>query len=532
MFLQRRRALKRLCSARMIRSTSSLAQLSPLVARTPRPVSDDAEAPPALPQDEVELSSSPPPKSSRWLKLGLAAGLGVVAAASLVGPAQVALQQVLPGSAAPSLSLVEQLRYQGYAGESAVQRQQVTQTMYDHLELFDSPTGRQDGKIGVSDLQRVAASQEVPAVARDSAQAVLADPVLMNSLDVAHGRRVDNLISDEDLQQALSYEQGGYLGSFVDVQRQLQTPIDGQTPFEFYAGGDDKFSWDDVYSAASSENAPEPFRVLARDLVANPTYMNGLDVASSTHDTGLVSLLQRSHYRDGVVSAQDLQNIAYSPLPETGLQFTLADQIALDQVLAGRAELSEDVFRNFYQTDRGNCASTAVIKAAMERFGSDIFSDVQKLDSGSYRITMQDGFQLDVSPGELEAAATAAHFHGDQPEAKSLATLSYASMAKRAWMMGHEGAQTYGHALLSLNNGEITPHVPTYLGLKERVHKVRRDEVQFTEGAVVYGNGHAYYVDKAQDGQLLGDKWGTALPWEGKTFVNEGELQDGAFVLR
>lgn len=516
----------------MIRSTSSLAQLSPLAPRAPRPGTATPDSSPSLPQDDVELSSARSPKSSKLLKLGLAVGLGVVAGASLIGPAQVMIQQILPGSAAPNLTLTEQLRYQGYAGESAVQREQVTRNIFDHLELFDSPWGRQDGKIGVGDLQRVAANPEVPAAARDSAQAVLADPVLMNSLDVANGRRVDNVISDQDLQQALTYEEGGYFGSFTDMQRRLQTPVEGQTPFEFFSGGDDRFSWEDVYSTAASESAPEPFRLIAQDLLANPTYLNGLDVASSTHDTGLVALLQRSHYRDGVISAQDLQNIAYSPLPESGTQFTLADQVALDEILAGRAELSEDVFRNFYQTDRGNCASTAVIKAAMQRFGSDIFTNVEKLESGTYRVTMQDGFQLDISPGELEAAATAAHFYGDQPEAKSLATLSYASMAKRAWMMGHEGAQTYGHALLSLNNGEITPHVPTYLGLKQRVQSIGRDEVPATEGAVVHGNGHAYFVDKAEDGQMLGDKWGTGVAWEGKTFVNEGELQDGAFILR
>lgn len=527
----------------MIRTDSRLTRLSPLASARP-PVRATASSP-QEPKDEVartpkstmERAEKPVrSKSHKLAKIGLGTALGVSALAGIMysGPIREVLMQYGPGSGAPGLSLTEQLRYQGYAGEAAEQRQQVTQTLLDNLDLFDSPSGHQDAKIGISDLQRVAADSDVAPAVRDSAQAVLADPVLLNSLDVARGDRVDHVISQGDLEQALDWEQSGYFGSFVDVERELKNDkVDDVSAFDYFdqlGKTDQKFSWDDLNLALSSDQTPDPFRDLARDLTLNPTYMNAFDVASARNSPTVVDLLfNHSQQRDGVVSAQDLDNIALAPIPEVGRQFTETDQAALNRVLQD-GKLGGDIFQDFYQTDRGNCASTAVIKMAMDRYGAHIFQDVQKLDNGNYRITMRDGFQEEISPGELEAAATAAHYHGQDPGTKGMATLSYAAMAKRAWMMGHEGAQTYGHALLSLNNGEITPQVPTYLGLKGHVHEISPSQVSHTQGAVVHGNGHAYFVDNV-DGTMYGDKWGTRTVWEGKTFVNDGELQKNAFII-
>lgn len=526
-------------NATMIQSVSQLSTLSPL-GRAPAP----ARKPPASEEPEDRLLLSPttpaeePPRKrgSGWKQAILGGALGVTVLASLAGaataPGQVLIQQILHPQG-QAQDLVGQL--QGYAGESATDREAVIQGLQENLPLLDAPAGHhQDGLIGVSDLHRVAADPKAPEAARDSAQAVLADPVLLDTLDVATGARVDHLISQSDLEQAWRNEQGGDFGTFDQVRQMLESTTGDQTAFDYFDSlgrQDDLITSGDLSEALRLSSTPDPFRSLAQDLLANPNYLNAFDVASSTNSSSLLAPFHTSNYRDGRISAEDLQSIAYAPVPESGRQFSEADQVALDRVLSGEATLDNDLFQSFFQTNRGNCASTATIKAAMEQFGPNLFEEVEKQPDGSYNITMKDGFTLRISPSELEAAATATHYGGNDPETKAMANLSYASMAKRAWAMGHEGAQTYGEALFSLNNGEITGNVPTYLGLRHHVKFIDVDEVPKHDGAVVYGNGHAYFVDRV-NGQSVGDKWGTATPYQGKVSIDEGAKQDNAFVLR
>lgn len=524
--------------------SSRLSHLTPLTGTSQ---SKAVEPQSHTPQDRVTLNSvpgsapessaesRPRAKGSAWKKVAFGSALGITAlgglAGALTGPGQVMVQQILhPQQQAQDL--VGQL--QGYSGESAVDRQQVIEGLKDHQQILDAPAGgRQDGLIGISDLNRVAADASAPAAARDSAQAVLADPVLLDALDVATGTRVDHLISTGDLQQAWLNEQGGDIGSFAQVRSQLQTPVDGQSAFEYFDSlgrQDDLFTVYDLETGLNLSQTPAEFKDLAGNLLANPNYLNAFDVASSTDSGGILARFHSANSRDGAISAEDLQNIAYAPLPESGLQFTPEDRAALDRLLRGETSLDSDLFGSFRQTDRGNCASTAVIKAAMHTFGAEIFDQVVVEADGTYSVTMRDGFQLSLSPSELEAAATATHYQGNDPATRGLATLSYASMAKRAWAMGHEGAQTYGEALLSLNNGENTNLVPTYLGLRHQVDFISLDQVAQKDSAVVFGNGHAYFVERQEQG-LMGDKWGTATPYEGRVFINEGPKQDSAFVI-
>lgn len=495
---------------------------------------------PAPPSDRLELQADRPLRESsgaKWRKWGTTAALGLTAlstAASFTGPGQAVIQMVTNPNGNPGLSLVEQLEFQGYAGEMATDRSRVIEVLKENFDVFDSPAGHlKDGKFGIRDLQRVAADESLESEVREVAQALLADPVLLKMLDVAHGKRVDHVISMKDLRVAWENEQGGDIGGFDDVRRLLETPVDGLSPFEYFdslGNRPERFSWDELELAISLEETPDPFKELADSLLANPNYMNAFDVGSARGYTGVLSLVNPAQHRDGVVSAADLEAIAYSPLPRVGLQFTPQDQEALDRILSGEAELDPNLFTAFRQTNRGNCVSTAIIKAAMDTYGPEIFQQVDKQDDGSYLVTMKDGFQLQISPSELEAAATAANFEG-RGETRSLATLAFASMAKRAWMLKHEGAPTYGYALLSLNNGEYTVGATRYLGLRDRVEKISLDEVAESQGAVVYGSGHAYFVDQ-WEGEVVGDKWGRPTTYEGLSLINEGEPQTGAFILR
>ena len=516
---------------------SPLSQSSPLQRSAPvRP--PYAHKQPEAPIDQVDISAPTEArikkKSSRFKKALLATTMGVSVAASLgamTSPGQALVQQILHPQF-QAKSLVSQLH--GYSGELAGDRGAVIQGLQQNINELDSPQGHDDGKIGISDLERVAADAGAPGAARDSAQAVLADPVLMNSLDVATGTKVDHIISINDLNQAWQNEQGGDFGSFSSVRSELLTNYDGQNAFEYFdqlGTKNDKFDLGDLQTAVDSSSTPGHFRTVAEELLANPNYVNAFDVASNSNPTGTFSFLNDRNYRDGTVSADDLDQIANSPSPEVGAQFTPEDQAALDRLLSGQAPLSSNLIESFQQRDRGNCASTALIKAAMHEFGANLFQNVEKLPDGSYNVTMQDGFHENISRSELEAAATATHYAGGSSETKSYATLTYASMAKRAFAMGHEGARTYGQALLSLNDGEVAGNVPLYLGLEHHVDYIKVDEVSKHDHAVVSGNGHAYFVEKQDDGQIIGDKWGTPTHWSGGVHIDEGAKQDHAYIL-
>lgn len=516
---------------------SPLSQSSPLQRSAPvRPPYADGK--PEAPADRVDISAPAEArlkKKSSKLKMALLAStMGVSVAASLgamTAPGQAFVQQILHPQFQVQ-SMVDQL--QGYSGELATDRSAVIEGLQQNIHQLDSPQGHDDGKIGVSDLERVAADAGAPAAARDAAQAVLADPVLMNSLDVATGSKVDLVISIGDLDQAQKNEQGGDFGSFTSVRSDLLTDYDGQNAFQYFdqlGSKNDQFDWDDLHTALDSGSTPDPFRTVAEELLANPNYLNAFDVASNSNPTGLFSFANSSNYRDGTISAGDLEQIANSPSPEVGAQFSAEDVAALDRVLSGEVPISEDLIGSFQQRDRGNCASTALIKAAMHEFGAQVFQNVEKLPDGSYNVTMRDGFHENISPSELEAAATATHYEGATSETKSLATLSYASMAKRAFAMGHEGAETYGQALLSLNDGEISGNVPQYLGLQGHVDFIKVSDVGEHDHAVVYGNGHAYFVEKQDDGQMIGDKWGTPTEYKGGVHIDEGAQQKHAYLL-
>ena len=125
-----------------------------------------------------------------------------------------------------------------------------------------------------------------------------------------------------------------------------------------------------------------------------------------------------------------------------------------------------------------------------------------------------------MSRAELEAAATGAHFEGNEAGTRAFANLAYAAMAKRAQMLGHEGAQTYAEALRSLANGEQTKEVPRYLGLSDKVKYIDVEQIQDHDGVVAWGNGHAVFVDE-KDGAHFTDAWGQARAFDGTNEVNK-----------
>lgn len=200
----------------------------------------------------------------------------------------------------------------------------------------------------------------------------------------------------------------------------------------------------------------------------------------------------------------------------------------LDSALQGDKNF-DNVFSQFGQGTEGNCAAVACIKAAMDVYDNKVFDQVTKGDDGSYTIKMQDGQEVKVSAAELGQAAKASNFDGPDSEAKSYAIMSYAAMAKRAQMEGHEGARSYTQALNSLADGDNPYDSARFLGLKNQTQQVDPTRANGGNAVVGWNSTHAVYIDSTSQGTKT-DHYGKATSYDG-TDTRGGRLTSG-FTFR
>ena len=115
----------------------------------------------------------------------------------------------------------------------------------------------------------------------------------------------------------------------------------------------------------------------------------------------------------------------------------LVPVLILFTVFASAQEPSNfEVISTFNQNDANNCASVALIKAAMYKFGyKNMFTELH--DQGSYQITLKDGKKLTVSDAELTQAKDQSRFevknvlpNAQRDEVMHYAYLAYACIAK------------------------------------------------------------------------------------------------------
>lgn len=448
------------------------------------------------------------------------------AAASNAGASGTALSQPLRGQVRRGLVAAHQKSgpnegaAPGYQGNPRTELGDAAKILKEHVLTLDAAAGgRKDGKFGLADLQAVAADPNQPATLRNAAQTLLADPNKLNALDVAGGPRLDRTFSLKDLDAVVQESEqnagGMTLGQVAErLGRKAGLEQKGREDWSHFdaldaaktGARDGKISREDCRIVAADPNASPELKEVARALLDNDNLFHALDVAHADR-------------RDGKFSLDDVKNVKYSPTPEAGRQWGAADEKALDEVLRNDGPFP-DLYRGVHQTDRGNCASTAVIKAAIDTWGTDVFRSVEKLPRGGYAVEMKDGARVQLSREELEAAATGAHYQGNEPGTRAFANLCYAAMAKRAQMLGHEGSDTYAEALRSLANGERTSEVPRYLGLADKVKNIDVDRIKDHDGVVAWGNGHAVFVDE-RNGAHFTDAWGQARTFDGTNEVNK-----------
>ncbi|MBS2033804.1 hypothetical protein JST97_02400 [bacterium] len=187
---------------------------------------------------------------------------------------------------------------------------------------------------------------------------------------------------------------------------------------------------------------------------------------------------------------------------------------------SGNKSKYDQIFGQFGQSKEGNCASVAVIKAALDKYDGKVFQSVSKTANG-YDVTQQDGKKVSISKDELKTAAKFADFKGKPNEAKSLAVLCFATIAKRG---SQEGMGSFDQALKKLDSGFDPKKAAQLLGLGNKIKEIDPKTAASQDGAVAWNNVHAVYEDNGKT-----DSYGTAKVADGTD--TRGNKLTNAFIF-
>jgi len=236
--------------------------------------------------------------------------------------------------------------------------------------------------------------------------------------------------------------------------------------------------------------------------------------SSSSSGGSMNGTNQMSQISDG-----EGNNSASSP-SAAGDDATASEESASANGSGGNKSKYDQLFGQFGQSKEGNCASVAVIKAALDKYDGKIFQSATKTGNG-YDVVQQDGKKLTISKEELKQAAKFANFKGKPNEAKSLAILSFATIAKRG---SQEGMGSFEQSLKKLDSGFDPKKAAQLLGLGNKIKEVDPKTASKQDGAVAWNNVHAVYQDEGKT-----DSYGTAKGADGTD--TRGNKLTNAFVF-
>ncbi len=171
-------------------------------------------------------------------------------------------------------------------------------------------------------------------------------------------------------------------------------------------------------------------------------------------------------------------------------------------------------FRQGAVFEGGNCASIALIKAAMNKYGDEVFAAHHVTDE-THHVTLRDGAELTFTDAQVRIAAQRANFHlrrGRDAAQDALhegilakANVYFCAMVMRVMQIGEsgEGTDDFEDAIVALNDGADTDDIPQLLGLDYEVAK-RWTSTKAREGGIAWSRRHAVF---AADGVF--DDYGT-----------------------
>jgi len=212
------------------------------------------------------------------------------------------------------------------------------------------------------------------------------------------------------------------------------------------------------------------------------------------------------------------------------------------------------LFNAFYQgkdeesVGAGNCASIAIIKAAMFTFGYEVISFEK--EQNIYHVTLKNGEKISFNENELLYAKKESSFilgkYDTETEKEQFneileyAHICYATICKMAQKNGDFSSryskfiipENFELAVEIINDGTFTPHVYEFLGLEDNATATYRTKlrkkVKQSFGMVLWTNSHAMY---SSEGYF--DLYGNKQKFKGRVmFKLPGKIAAGIFQLK
>ncbi|WDU63921.1 hypothetical protein LRS56_05185 [Pseudomonas poae] len=175
-----------------------------------------------------------------------------------------------------------------------------------------------------------------------------------------------------------------------------------------------------------------------------------------------------------------------------------------------KGEKPEDIINAFNATERhfgeyfDVSTHAAVIKMMMLKFGQSpesVFDPVTPA-SGGYAVKMKDGFELHLTQDELQRAAGASRFAGDDPGAIKDANFIFAAFVKRKQMEGPYASMSNGFdaALTKTLEGETPLRALKGMGMVGFMQHVPTDQMH-SKGAVGVADTHYFGAGLVLEGR-------------------------------
>lgn len=216
--------------------------------------------------------------------------------------------------------------------------------------------------------------------------------------------------------------------------------------------------------------------------------------------------------------------------------------------------MEELLFKAFYQGKdtqsfgAGNCASIALIKAAILTFGFDVFN-YSKQDE-IHQVELKNGEKLVFTDSELEYASKEASFIlGETQDVnekiefekiRSYAYLCFTSICKMAQKHGDYSKRlkkfiipdSFELAVEIINDGTYTPLVYEFLGLEDYTSPIYRMKlnarINSNLGMILWTNTHAMFTTNGYF-----EKYGDKIKFTGRAMYSlPGKIALGIIQLR
>lgn len=212
------------------------------------------------------------------------------------------------------------------------------------------------------------------------------------------------------------------------------------------------------------------------------------------------------------------------------------------------------LIRSFYQgkdeefMGAGNCASVALIKAAIYTFGFNVFN--YTIENEIFQAKLKNGDKLSFTQKEFEYASKQSKFIPGKPlneqelnafkEINYYANLCFTIICKMAQKHGDFSQrfskfiipENFETAVETINDGTFTPEVYEFLGLEDNVSPVFRmrirKRIRSKRGLVVWTGSHAMF---AAGGYL--DLYGKPVRFRKRFMIKlPGNFITGLFLLK